>query len=126
MEKLKFDKMFLLQRLNENRKRHETIFEEAIEGYRTNAVVHLEERLEDFEAGKDVNLYFTLDKPSNHLKDYDRVIMMIEHSVETEIELTESEYAHYVMDDWSWQRSFMTSNSFYSTTATSGCLEMGY
>lgn len=126
MEKLKFDKMFLLIRLGENKKRHEAIFDEAIVEYRNQAVEHLQRRLDDFAADVDVDLGFQLQKPTNHLADYNRVLMMIDHSTQVEIELSEGEYSQYVMDNWNWQRSFMTSNSLYSGIAVSGCASMGY
>lgn len=126
MEKLKFDKMFLLQRLGENKKRHESIFDEALAAWNIEARKQLRNRLDDFLAGSDTDLHFNLQKPTNHLTDYNRVLLMIEHSTQVEIELSESEYAQYVMDDWNWQRSFMVSNSLYSGMAASGCTSMGY
>jgi len=123
MQTLKFDKMFLLQRIKENRKRHEEIFNEAIGNYRQTLIEAIEARLELVRTDEASEWHgrIDLEKPQHHIAEYDRVIMMIEHCVETEIELDEHEYAQYVMDNWTWQRGFLTSNSMYSTMAASGC-----
>lgn len=55
-----------------------------------------------------------LDKPPvSHLRDYDRLIKMIELTDEEHIELTEQEFDQYVNDEWSWKQNFMLSNSKY-------------
>ncbi|MCV0439774.1 MAG: hypothetical protein K5880_14195 [Hydrogenophaga sp.] len=150
MQILTFDKKFLLEKLTENRKRHKDIYNEALIAYRQKVLEELERVGEDL-AAKVVDLneclritredesrtdefreyYFGINsvnvsKPSNHLIDYDRTILMVENCQQNDIELTEQEYTQYVMDNWDWQQQFMTSNSGWSGIAASGCVSMGY
>jgi len=150
MQVLTFPKAFLLEKLRENRARHEEIFDEAMVSYREEVLEGLEglsETLNDkigdlvecldttrsnedkTESFRDYDfsvspLYLT--KPSNHLIDYDRTILMIKNCQQGDIELSQQEYSQYVMDNWDWQQSFMTSNSSHSAVALSGCVSMGY
>ncbi len=51
-------------------------------------------------------------------KEYDRVIKMLEMSVDTQIELSSSEFQNYVMDDWAWSDNAKLSNSTYTAKWT--------
>jgi hypothetical protein len=121
MKTLTFDKLFLSQRLRENRARHEEIYNEAVIGYQKAAVEKLSELLEKIKSNPQEKIYFNLPYPTNHLKDYDRVIMMFDQCVESEIELDQQEYSRYIQDNWEWSQTFLTLNSGYSPMA-SGCL----
>lgn len=111
------DKDQLLEVLQKNRDAHRTIFEEALEGYRTKVLEYLEKRIEEVRKGKKIDHYICLDQPEDHTSDYDRIIKMVEMSTESSIELDQNSFASYVMDDWNWKHQFLTSNSTYSTTA---------
>lgn len=150
MQILTFDKSFLLEKLAENRKRHKDIYNEALIAYRQKVLDELERVGEDLaERVVDLNecLRITQDdesrtdefreygfgiaginvtKPSNHLIDYDRTILMITNCQQSNIELTQGEYTQYVMDNWDWQQQFMTSNAGWSGLACSGAISMGY
>jgi len=126
MQNLTFEKAFILQRLKENRKTHKKIFNEAVVKYREEAVAALEERLEVARGDGEFDLHFNLPQPNHHLDEYDRMILMVEHCTEEVLELNEEEYGCLIMDNWQWQRSFMTSNKGYSMTAVSGCLDRGW
>ena len=41
-------------------------------------------------------------------KEYDQVIDMLDMSVDSEIELTHSEFRQYVRDEWGWSEMFNT------------------
>lgn len=124
MKTLTFDKLFLSQRLRENRAKHEEIYNEAVLGYQKAAIEKLSEALEKVKANPQERVYFNLSYPTNHLKDYDRVIMMFDQCVETEIELDQQEYSRYIQDNWEWSANFLTSNSGYSLMAASGCASL--
>jgi len=150
MQILTFDKKFLIEKLKENRKRHKDIYNESLIAYRQDVLATLEDLKDDLnervtnlaecmkitnedeeqtDSYKDYNFSLSnpfVVKPSNHLLDYDRTILMIENCQQNDIELTQTEYAQYVMDNWDWQQSFMTSNAGWSTIAASGCVSMGY
>lgn len=106
----------LLKHLEENRTKHRTIFEEAQEGFRTEVIRLLDERLAAAKSGKGIDLRILLPEPQDHTKDYDRVILMVKMSVEDEQELTHAEFQQYVMDDWSWKREFVATASNYTSS----------
>jgi len=117
-------KEFFLEKLKANRKQHTEIFEEAFENYTKLALELLNIALEHAQDGNvDLLALNQLQKPVNHLKDYDRAISMVENSQDGEFDLEENEYDQYIMDNWGWRRSFLVSNSTYSTLA-SGCLSL--
>lgn len=119
MEKVTVRKDELLNALKTNRDAHQGIFEEAVAGYKTEAEALLVAHLAEVRAGKMKTVYVHLDTPVNHVREYDRVIRMVEMSIDDQIELTVEEFTSYVMDDWRWKRQFLTTNSTYSGTARS-------
>jgi len=52
-------------------------------------------------------------EPSEHTKDYDRAIKALEMTTLTEINLTEQQFAAWVMDDWSWKAAFTSTFNAY-------------
>lgn len=124
MKTLTFDKLFLSQRLRENRTKHEEIYNEAVRGYQEASIKKLNELLEKIKVNPKERLFFSLGYPTNHLQDYDRIIMMFDQCIESEVELDQQEYARYIQDNWEWSAQFLTSNSGYSSMAASGCLQL--
>jgi len=118
MKAIKVDKVTLIKTLEQNRQKHRAIFEEALEGYKTAIIAWLEKRLELVKQGKIINHYIQMEQPKDQTKDYDRAIGMLKLSLDKQIELTEQDYSQYVLDDWSWKKQFLHSNSAYSKTAT--------
>ena len=121
MKSLRFDKLFIIQRLRENRKKHEEIFNESVIGYQKKAIEMLAERLEKVRANPLEHTSVPLSVPTNHLKEYDRTILMVDQCLDVELELDEQEYSQYIQDNWAWSRSFLVGNSGYSQMAASGC-----
>ena len=117
MRAIRVDKDDLLKKVQKNRDAHRGIFEEAVEGYRKRSVEILEEHIQKIKAGKLEEVHVRLPRPSDHTKDYDRVIEMLEMHEDTSIEIDEDHFASYVMDDWSWKNEFLATNSTYSATA---------
>jgi hypothetical protein len=124
MKSLRFDKLFIIQRLRENRKKHEEIYAEAVVGYQKKAITMLEERLEKVKANPLEHTSVPLSVPQNHLKEYDRTILMVDQCLDVELELDEQEYSQYIQDNWTWTRTFLSSNSGYSSMAASGCASL--
>lgn len=118
MELITVKKNDLLKVMEENRKKHRAIFEEAFANYRKQAISELEVMLDDARKGKNIQRAVTLSPPADHTRDYDRVIGMLKMTTKEEIELAEHDYGAYVMDDWSWKRNFLVSNSRYSKSAS--------
>ena len=119
MNSIKVKKSELLDVLKKNRGNHRIIFLEASEGYRAAAIEELDKMLADAKAGRKIRRSLTLVEPQDQTRDYDRAIRMLEMSTDDVIELEEHDFAQYVLDDWSWKRQFLLSNSTYSPTATS-------
>lgn len=114
---MKFKKTYLLGEITKNRKQHREIFEEAIEGYRKKAVEELNAHIERIKRGEVIAVRVYYPQPEDHTKDYDRLLEMIKMTTEDEINLTETQFAQYVQDDWSWKHQFLTTNSSYSDMA---------
>lgn len=108
----------LVTKLKENRAGHRGIYEEALAGYQAAVLAELDAFREKVLAGPIVKVVVNLPFPEDHTRDYDRIITMCEMSVEDDLELSQEEFASYVMDDWSWKRAFLASNAAYSQTAT--------
>ena len=60
-----------------------------------------------------------LGPPIDQTKEYDRAVRMLELAVDENIELTEVQFANYVMDEWQWSQHFMAMNAMYSMRAAS-------
>ncbi len=115
MKKVTINQKDLLVILRENRDTHEADYKDAYEGYLETCVETLEKILQDFKAGLRETVQWTEFPPQSQVKDYDRVIRMLELSVDNEIELTADEFANYVQDDWNWKDNWTVSNSAYLT-----------
>lgn len=107
----------LAAKVQANRDGHEAIFNEACEGYKAKALELLEAHIAEVKSGKITRVVVNLPYPENHVDDYERVLTMLAMSVEREVKIDEETFANYVMDQWSWTRAFLASNSAYSITA---------
>ena len=106
-----------LAKLHENRAAHKAIFDEAVEGFRKQAVKFLRDEIKRISAGEVKRVVINMPRPVDHTRDYDRVIAMLEMSVDEEVTVTQYDFASYIMDDWEWKREFLTTNSKYSVSA---------
>jgi hypothetical protein len=82
MNTVKVKREELLTKVRTNREAHQSLFLKAQEGYRKLVIEELDKMLADAKAGLPIRRSVTLTEPSNHTKDYDRVITMLEMSVE--------------------------------------------
>lgn len=113
MRDVEVKKSELLMKIKANRAEHRSLFERAQVGFRKRAIEHLDKMLADAKAGREIALYVGLQAPIDKTSDYDRVIGMLEMSVEETIDLDEKSYAQYVLDDWSWKQNVAHLNSSY-------------
>lgn len=104
----------LLSILKNNRSKHRTVFENALDGWRKEAEKQLEQRHQALHAGKIPDLRIGLITPEDHTRDYDRVIRMVEMHQGDLYPLDEQSFAQFVMDDWSWRRQFLNTSNFYA------------
>jgi len=107
----------LMEIIQENRDKHRSVFLEAIDGYRLEAIKRLERMIEKIKKGKTIDQYLRLPVPTDNTNDYDRVLKMMELDTRDEINLNEEEFAQYVLDDWSWKREWIATASNYTSNA---------
>lgn len=119
MRSVKVNVAQALEIVRNNREQHREIFEEALEGYRQKMIVHLNLMIEEIRKGNRVEHSIRLPQPVDQTKEYDRAIKMLEMSVDKEVELDETSFANFIMDDWSWSDQFLMTNSNYSAKAAS-------
>ena len=117
MRTVKVNKAELAKILEGNRAKHKDEYKDAFEGYVKTAIEKLEENLAKFKDGEITKLRWNEQPPTSNVKDYDRVIQMLEMSVDAEIELTSEEFQNFVQDDWHWKESWRLSNSKYMTAS---------
>ncbi|KKM74264.1 hypothetical protein LCGC14_1402120 [marine sediment metagenome] len=103
----------LLATVKENREAHRTLFLTAQGNYREQMVKELDSMLADARAGRRIRRAVSMPEPEDHTADYDRVIRMLEMSVDEEVELHEDDFSRYVMDQWEWARSFASNTMAY-------------
>lgn len=115
----RINKEALIEILAENRKNHQAIFDEAVEGYRTAAEEALAKEIERIRSGSIVRVYVVMPAPENHIADYDRALRMLELSEDEDLLMDENDVRQYVMDDWGWKGSFLAANATYSDMAKS-------
>lgn len=113
MRTVTVDRHEFIARVQANRNAHRAVFEHALDGYRQRLIDELERRIRDLRKGRWVEQHIGLPEPEDHTDDYDRVLAMAEMSIDDTLELDESEFAMYVMDQWSWKQNFADSTLSY-------------
>ena len=134
------DRLKLLDTLKTNRETHQREYRESVAGYRQAAIKELERQLakavrlvqengsiirmkiEKFDPDDPLDdlvtvissISFNLEVPKDHTKSYDVAIEMATWEVSETIELTQSQFQCFVMDDWEWKREFEGLNKTYS------------
>jgi len=103
----------LIRTLKENCDKHQIVFEKAFKAFLKEVEKNLIERLDIVREGKHVELYIHLSEPSNHTKDYSRILTMLYMDVREEIELDETQFSQYVLDDWNWKEEWLSTTSNY-------------
>lgn len=117
MNDLKVKRQELLTKVRANRDAHRSLFLLAQEGYRKLVIEELDKMLTDARAGLPIKRSASLTEPSDHTKDYDRVIAMLEMSVDDTITLEAQDFDQYVMDNWDWSRFALSTNTLYAAEA---------
>lgn len=115
MEKITVEVAALREIVQRNRDAHRDIFERAVVVYRERMIEELERNLDDIKNGRVLHVRIGLPVPEDHTDDYDRVLRMLDLSVDEQIELTEADVAMYVQDDWAWKRNWAASTTSYLT-----------
>jgi len=117
MQDIEVDKGKLLNIMRRNRDAHHAIVLEAQAGFREKVIERLDEMLKMAAEGKKIDINVGLRMPEDHTEEYDTIIGMLELDIHDTVELDMSQYKPWVQDEWGWQRSFTTTNAYYSATA---------
>jgi hypothetical protein len=89
----------LIAKLKENRDNHAQLYKDALEGYFVETKKKLEQKIKTLEKGETISS-FSIAVPKDHTKDYDRLISMLEMSIDDELEITSHDFNNYVLDEW--------------------------
>lgn len=122
----------LLATLKDNLERHKASYDSAVAGYKNTAKAELERhvvkshksiddsaamivaKIDRFDPSDPLSdtvtllsgISFRLDVPRDHSKSYEVAIQMAEWEVGDTIELTQSQFQCFVLDDWDWKVDF--------------------
>lgn len=102
------NKCELITIIRGNARRHLEVFSESMVGYKKQAERLLVQELTKLRDGREFTLNIPLQKPQNHIGDYNKTLKMLEMSVDDKIALSSSEFSQYVLDDWQWKIGFMS------------------
>lgn len=105
---LKFNKDDILKKLKDNRGKHRDVFLAAQKDYREEVIAWLDEQLAAARDGKNFSTYFDESAPTDHTKDYNAAIAMLEMCIDTKIILKEKSFRRYILDEWDWRQDFYT------------------
>jgi len=121
MQNVTVDKIKLIKIVRKNLGGHKDLFLKAQVGYRKAVIKEIDKALKEarkpIQAGKTRKIIMTLwdmPEPVDHMVDYERVLAMLEMSVEDNIELEAVEFENYVLDKWGWTAHAFLTNSTYS------------
>jgi hypothetical protein len=106
LKAVRMRKSVLLQRVRDSKAKHVQDYAEAKAGFQKKLIADLSEALKLAKAGAEFRAGYHLEEPEDHSKDYDRVIEMLEVSLDEEVDLPASEFAKYVLDEWEWKGRF--------------------
>ena len=126
----------VLDALRTNLTEHKEIVTEARRGYLDKAQTMLGKRMAQLRSGKLVRLDFSLSPPTDHSRDFETVIRMLElhagahvtseASPKATIELKATDVQRFVLNDWSWARDFFVANSAYSDKSAHVAAQKGW
>lgn len=111
MRKVTVDTKWLLEQVVANQAEHEDKFQLALVGYKKRVTKLVADLLKEVETGKAARVFISESPPTNHKKEYKRVVAMLMASVEETTKLSAEEFASYVQDDWHWKQEWVTSVS---------------
>lgn len=107
----------LIEVVVENRDKHLDELGLALDRFYESARNALFDRIAEVTNETIKDLRFDLPVPESHAGDYDRVVKMLEMTLnagQDTVVLRESEQESYVMDNWDWKRAFTETTAFYA------------
>ena len=114
MDSVKIERTRLLEVLIINRTKHKATVDEAFTKYRELVIVELDKMIAEAKLGRNIRRTIDLIEPMDMTETYDTAILMLEMSVDENIELSAMEFQQYVEDRWHWTNQFDCSNAMYT------------
>ncbi len=105
----------LKERVAANREMHQKEFLSALEGWAKEVTRLMQADIAALDAGERRRLTSLDPMPDNHTGDYDRVLEMLEMSVDEIQTMDMPTFRQYVLDDWSWKGHWVASTSKYNS-----------
>lgn len=118
MKSVKVSVETLLKVLKKNREAHKNAIDEVMKVYREKVISELDKALKAAKEGREIITDLNLTRPLNMTSYYDRIIGMLEMSIESEVEITQAEYSNYILDKWSWGNAVSSSTASYSSSTS--------
>lgn len=115
MNAMKVNKATLKLILGKNRDNHRGLFLKAQKVYRELVINELDKMLKDAKDGASIRRRINFSAPEDHTAEYDKLIGLLDLSLEDKVDLTLGEYDAYVNDNWAWSRIANTKNSAYAS-----------
>lgn len=110
--KINVRKYDLINQIKVNKDNHIKEYEKAVVAYKTEALKQLNELLKKVEQGE-LKASLNLITPINNAENYDKIIAMFEWEVNPIVELEQSEFNEYVLDETDFAIMAKTSNMSY-------------
>lgn len=115
MRSVKIEVTKLKQKISENREKHIKDFNEALAGFKQERIVCLKKAIKAAKADKEVDLHVLFEPaPFSYEKEYNKVIAMLNATVDEVVELQANEFAQFFMDEWHWKQDFLANSMKYS------------
>jgi len=117
MNKVKIEKLKLLEIVRYNLQKHLQEYKEAVENYKLLVLKISKENLK-YSKTQDVLKYGFKDypvPPKSYEKEYNKSIRMLELSVDDIIEINEEIFNQLVLDEWNWKNQFVASSTLYKS-----------
>lgn len=109
---IKIKKQDLIEQIEANQEAHVKDYEEAVIAYKNEAERQLKQQLKELKNGS-LDVKLKLISPVNKSDEYDKIITMFEWETREEVELTQSEFNEYVLDEASFALNAKFQNSTY-------------
>lgn len=127
MDQVRINKQQLIDKIKENKAKHDAFLREAMDGYWDRCECAVGQAVVDVTRKVDwLAPLLALKRPEEHSEDYTRVLAMLEMSVEETIMLDAEQFSWYVLNRWQWRERFLhLAVSYGATGATGPCGALG-
>jgi hypothetical protein len=117
MNDVRMDKTVLISIIKLNKDKHVKEYNEAVIGYRESVAKELQTKLDICKSGGNFSMGSSLDKPQCFENEYNVVLRKLELSLDVTIELNDTQFKNFVLDEWSWTSSFKSTSAIYNNMA---------